>query len=306
MGLYTERHGMRNLVEKTYDISIRSYSILFDCCERYFNNLAWKYPKECPDEGACCGIDMVKFSEDVAFEIPDLFMRDGMIDKPQSTYNVFSASPTEDSFNQFALFDFIEYIGKNIRDISRTSFHSYYRHNHYSFSSTNTVISQYIDDINATFKKTGLLYSLSDDLEVERIEPTAVLSDEIESNIDQITEPGLKELLQTAIERHKSPDPSDQKDAVEKIWDAFERLKTYYTSLDKKHSADKIIDDMASSNQDFIDLFTNEFKALTSIGNNYRIRHHETDKFDITDQKHYDYFFNRCLSLIALAIQYLK
>ena len=48
------------------------------------------------------------------------------------------------------------------------------------------------------------------------------------------------------------------------------------------------------------------FKSLTSIGNHYRIRHHETDKINITDSRYYDYFFNRCLSLIALAIQYLQ
>ena len=40
--------------------------------------------------------------------------------------------------------------------------------------------------------------------------------------------------------------------------------------------------------------------------NDYRIRHHETDKVEITDVRYYDYFFNRCLSLIALAIQYLQ
>ena len=47
-------------------------------------------------------------------------------------------------------------------------------------------------------------------------------------------------------------------------------------------------------------------KELTTIGNNFRIRHHETNKIDIVDIRHYDYFFNRCLALIALALQYLQ
>lgn len=63
---------------------------------------------------------------------------------------------------------------------------------------------------------------------------------------------------------------------------------------------------MANGNGEFIDLFNNEFKSLTNIGNKYRIRHHETDKIDIIDDRYYDYLFNRCLSLIALAIQYLN
>ena len=113
-------------------------------------------------------------------------------------------------------------------------------------------------------------------------------------------------MLDDAIIAYKTPHPSARQSAVEKIWDALERLKTYYTTLDKKNSAAKIVSDMAHGQIEFIDLFNSEFKVLTDIGNNFRIRHHETNKTDITDSKHYDYFFNRCLSLIALAIQYLK
>ena len=63
---------------------------------------------------------------------------------------------------------------------------------------------------------------------------------------------------------------------------------------------------MANDHDDFVELFNTEFKILTDIGNNYRIRHHETNKIDIIDIRYYDYLFNRCLSLIALAIQYLE
>ena len=63
---------------------------------------------------------------------------------------------------------------------------------------------------------------------------------------------------------------------------------------------------MSDGSGDYNALFTEEFKNLTKIGNEFRIRHHETDKIDITDIHYYDYFFNSCLSLIALAVQYLK
>lgn len=141
---------------------------------------------------------------------------------------------------------------------------------------------------------------------MERIEEAAVLSKTIQQNISTVKEPGVRDLLKIAIQKHKSPYPEDQQDAVEKIWDALERLKTYYTSLDKKASVSKIVNDMANGQTEFITLFDDEFSALTKIGNNYRIRHHETNKIDINDIRHYDYFFNRCLSLIAAAIQYLQ
>ena len=85
----------------------------------------------------------------------------------------------------------------------------------------------------------------------------------------------------------------------------MERLKTYYIELDKRSSVEKIVNSMAHEKEEYIELFNDEFKKLTSIGNKYRIRHHETDKIDIMDERYYDYLFNRCLSLIALAIQYL-
>ncbi len=309
MSLYTERHGMRSPIETTYDISLKAYSLLYDCCEKYYENLAWKYPEYCPDspdKSVCCGINLTMFNEDMEYEIPTLFRRDGMIDKPHSTRNVFEAEPRVDSYDQFALLDLIEFIAQNIRDITRRNNHSYYRHDHITFDSTNETAGYFVKEINSIFKKTGLLYQLTDQLLVERIEEATVLSKEMEVIVNQVQEPGLKELVMTAIQKHKSPYPSDQRDAVEKIWDAFERLKTYYTTMDKKASAARIVNDMAGGNATYIDLFNTEFEMLTKIGNNYRIRHHETNKTDITDQRHYDYFFNRCLSLIALAIQYLQ
>lgn len=120
-----------------------------------------------------------------------------------------------------------------------------------------------------------------------------------------VQEVGLKELLQEAEIFY---DNDNLQIAVEKLWDAFERLKTYYcsTTIDKKESANKIVIDISNNQQPFIDLFEKEFHELTSLGNNFRIRHHETTKTDIQDKRHYEYFYKRCLSLVSTAIQYLE
>lgn len=121
--------------------------------------------------------------------------------------------------------------------------------------------------------------------------------------LNQVGEVGLQELLRDAARYY---DEGDIAIAVEKIWDAFERLKTYYSpTLDKKESVEKIISDMSSNKEAFRELFEKEFRELTAIGNNFRIRHHETTKTDIEDPRHYEYFYKRCLSLISVAIQYL-
>jgi len=121
--------------------------------------------------------------------------------------------------------------------------------------------------------------------------------------IAPIQESGLKELLQEATKNYYE---GNLRIAVEKIWDAFERLKTYYSpTLDKKKSINKIICDMSGNKEPYKELFDKEFRELTAIGNNFRIRHHETTKTDIEDNRHYEYFYKRCISLISVAIQYL-
>lgn len=161
-------------------------------------------------------------------------------------------------------------------------------------------------NINLIFEKQRVSFRLSEAGIINQKVDYEVLDNGIEKSINEIKEDGLKELLNEAISLHKRADYSAHKDAVEKIWDALERLKTYNTEFDKKHSLEKIMKDMACQNDAFLKLFDEEFGTLTTIGNSFRIRHHETDKKEIVEQQHYDYLFNRCLSLIALSIQYLS
>ena len=63
---------------------------------------------------------------------------------------------------------------------------------------------------------------------------------------------------------------------------------------------------MSGDNPNFKSLYELEFKELTNIGNKFRIRHHETTKIDITDERQYDYFYQRCVALISVAILYLR
>lgn len=302
MALYTERHGMRTPIERTSTITVEMYSLLFDCCEKYYDNIAWKFPEQCPDGQGCCGLDFQQFSIHMKFDIPTLYRNSqGRITKPNSGYYGDS-----DEYDQFALLDLIEFIGQNCRDIAMGSFHSYFGHNHIQLLDTAGVADAFRNEINGIFKKTGLLFTLTDQMAVERVTEYDVLSPQIEKNVAAVKEPGIRNLLNEAIFMFKQPNPAARNASVEKLWDAFERLKTYYTTLDKKGSATKIVTDMSCGQTEFVKLFEDEFKALTAIGNDFRIRHHETNKIDITDSRHFDYIFNRCMSLIASALQYLN
>ncbi len=92
--------------------------------------------------------------------------------------------------------------------------------------------------------------------------------------------------------------------ALEKIWDAFERIKTIYPDSNKKESAKKVCDACATSlDSDYIN---NEFKTLSTIGNDYQIRHFETDKKSISDINTKVYLYFRMLSLIIFVIKQMK
>ncbi len=300
MELYTERHGLRKPIRRTNKISVDVYGVLLDICKKYYKNLTHLYALEQHNDFMnkdYIEFNLDKFEKRMKIKIPDLYRNEiGRILQPQE----------DDEYDQYALIDLIEYVAQNIKDIIEGWNSERYK-NYWDIRclDTDVIFNQYRDEINEMFQEAGLLYSLTNDKIVERIVESSPLTPEIEEQVDQISEAGTRELMKDAIALYKTPYPNARQDSVEKIWDALERLKTYYRPLDKSKSVSKIIDDMSSGRSEYIDLFEQEFRSLTKIGNKFRIRHHETNKVDITDNKHYDYFFNRCLSLIALAIQYL-
>lgn len=158
--------------------------------------------------------------------------------------------------------------------------------------------NNFTNEVNLIFQNSSLAFRL--------------LGGKIESSKGKIEikqpvkEYGLKELLEQAVYLYNDKTDGNKQLAVEKLWDAFERLKTYYKDIDKKKSVEKIINEISHMDVDYITLLDEEFKKLTTIGNNYRIRHHETGKIDIYDNNFYDYFFQRCLALIELSLKYLK
>lgn len=306
LSYYTERHGMRKPIEQTYDIDPGKYSILLGCCERYYDNIAWKFPEECADERGCCGLDKIRLADEMRYEIPGLFINEyGQVSVPREVNGMYSNGQSDEKYYQYALLDFIEFMYVNVHDIIKKGYHEYYNHYHLLTLSSKRIMINFLDDINACFSKTGLLYKLSANGEVERVIPNDVVTPDIVNKVLSVKEPGTRELLQEALILHRSHAPNAARDSVKTLWDVFERMKTYYDA-DKKKSSNQIVTDMSEGSEDYRKLFEEEFFKLSKIGNDFRIRHHETNKIDITDERYYDYFFNRCLSLIALAVQYLK
>lgn len=163
----------------------------------------------------------------------------------------------------------------------------------------NTNKKEFRDQINAIFELNNLGLNLENG-EVENNFGEQIKNEHIIFSDDL----GVQELLEDAVKFYNE---ANMKIAVQQLWHAFERLKTYYSpDLDKKASVKKIISHMCNGESAYKNLFEDEFRALTKMGNDFRIRHHEKNRINIDDTRHYEYFYKRCLALINTALLYLE
>ncbi len=305
MDYYTERNGLRSVENFNEEITVEKYRYLYSCLRQFDNNLIWKYRVKSLLMADGNQLDTHKLKEQLYYLIPDLFTDDQhyipdlIVSIEDLSDKTFSLSENQ----KYALLDLIEFYAKNCREennipniisVNRLS----------GLQNKKTRCESLFDIINHAFRNAELLYKLSDSGEIQRIDNYGVITDELITSIDAIQEAGLRDLMKDAISYYKKPDGKARQLSVETIWDAFERLKTIY-SKDKKKSSEQLINNMTENFQPATALLENEFRVLTSIGNEYRIRHHETGKIEISDKRYYDYFFNRCLTVITLALNYL-
>jgi hypothetical protein len=93
-----------------------------------------------------------------------------------------------------------------------------------------------------------------------------------------------------------------RRESLEKLCDAWERLKTLEPGRDKRESAGRLLD-KAAAESTLRARLEDEAIALTNIGNTFMIRHTETDRIPITDSAHIDYLFHRMFSMVRLLLK---
>ena len=80
------------------------------------------------------------------------------------------------------------------------------------------------------------------------------------------------------------------------------RLKTIEPGKDKKAQVTALLD-RATKEPNYRESLENEAVALTSIGNNFMIRHTETNKTEIKGSARIDYLFHRMFAMIRLLLK---
>jgi hypothetical protein len=89
-------------------------------------------------------------------------------------------------------------------------------------------------------------------------------------------------------------------EGLEKLWDAFERIKTILDQA-KRKAAEALVEaatDGATPME--TEMLPSEMKALTDIGNDFRIRHHETGASELTTASSDELFVRMYALLVRL------
>ena len=155
-----------------------------------------------------------------------------------------------------------------------------------------------VQHFNGTIRRNAQI--VVDLLEVALSEQASLSYDLVDFQIDDNE---FNKLVEQAFQYYKEARIDT---ATEKIWDAFERIKTFYKQYDKKGSITKLIDIVSKNNAEYREMVEEEFTSLTKLGNDFRIRHHETNKKDICCKEHYDYLFHRCIAVLRLVTSVLR
>lgn len=261
--------------------------------------LSISFPEMCPDSpNTVCGFDQTSFEAAVAAYIPRLnwsicYLSDSISDLDlalgEERYNI----------DKNALLDLVEFIYSNLNDVVKVgNFHGFFNHYHYKESNSNEQKNFFREEVNTMFRRNNIGFMLNSKGEIERVLPMCY-SNIINQKIN--TQDGtLNSYIAESYELILSPELQDRLRALERIWDAFERMKTYYDELNKRDSADKVISVQSGNEADIDKMLHTEYDCLTKIGNDFMIRHHETNKTPIKDDAHIDYLFFRMASLINL------
>lgn len=201
--------------------------------------------------------------------------------------------------------DILDFVALHIDQPSGRIFHRYFGHEHLFFNSDRQWITdgedQFRKDVDLIFARNGIAFSFGDDMRIHRLGPPEVR--QLISDFRPTTgDPELDAKLMDAVSRFQSRAPADRQDALEKLWDAFERLRTLESGANKKDSVAKLLASSVAT-VPFRAELESEFTTLTKIGNNFTIRHHEHDRYDLPNDHARDYLFIRLVGLIAFVLR---
>jgi hypothetical protein len=265
--------------------------------ERLLNGNAFAecYPEQCPDGNGVYTTDrnslFSQLKAEIGFDYPL-----ATTCKDDSDWMSKTIPYTPDTF---AILDFIEFVFRIVSKSENDTYHKFPNHYHFRFDKTEGQ-SNFVIDVNRLFARNGIAYELETNGKIKRVisEQLMVLMKQSQFKSGD-TE--FDNMLSTAMLKFTGPKPDVRYESLEKLWDAFERLKTF-ANPDKKSDSIKTIIEQVSSQPKFQQEVNDECTNLTRLGNQHLIRHSEKAQKKLESLVHIDYLFHRMLAMINLLL----
>jgi len=293
--LFTDREqGPKARTESTIDRRVeRAFAAMI---RGFYSREAFgiDFPSKCQDGAGFAGTDVSAFEAALSGVVPEM---EGWLDQA-----IHSNAGDKSFVKTENILDAIEWLAAHVGEPKKGAWHSYFNHHHLTWDriSGREAFKEAANDI---FARNGLAYEMDEPGQIRRIVdgPTPDLLKRAQfSTGDKETDL----LLERARRRFFDRDIDAGQHAIETLWDAFERIKTLEDPKNKKNSAKALIAKVSEIDSARA-LIEAEMMALTEIGNNWRIRHHEVGKTELAnDAELRDYLFLRLFDLIRLLLSH--
>lgn len=256
-----------------------------------------RFPERCPDGQAICGCDSDAFAASVIAEMPGLAW-------PLETTCVegdgFLSQRQPFAPDTLLILDFIEFVYAAVAKPIPGKYHDFFSHHHLTFDQE-TGQEEFRATVNRIFARNGVAFEMQSAGSIVRVLPP-VLGEDLKRTLFNTGDRTLDNMLEECRTKFSDRNPLVRREALERLWDAWERLKSLADPSDKKRSV-KIILDAVTSEPSLQVRLEEEATELNSIGNGHLIRHSEVNQVPVIDVDHVDYLFHRLFAMIQLVLR---
>ena len=256
-----------------------------------------RFPERCPDGQAVCGCDTDALAASVIAEMP------GLAWPLETTCLVdegFLSQREPFAPDTLLIMDFIEFIYASVAKPIPGKHHDFFSHHHFTFDQQ-LGQEEFRATVNRIFSRNGVAFEMLSTGRIVRVLPP-VLGEDLKRTIFRTGDRTLDNMLDECRAKFSDRNPLVRREALERLWDGWERLKSLADPGDKKRSI-KIILDATAAEPSLRARLEGEATELNSIGNSHLIRHSEVNQVPVIDVDQVDYLFHRLFAMIQLVLR---
>lgn len=255
------------------------------------------FPERCPDGQAICGSDENALGSAIAAEMPGLTWP---LPTTQEVEEGFVSQSQPFAPSTLLILDFVEFVHAMVAKPIPGKYHDFFNHHHLMFDQQ-AGQEEFRATVNRYFARNGVAFEMLSNGRIVRVLPP-VIDVELRRTTFASGDRTLDVMLEEARTKFSAPDPLIRREALERLWDCWERLKSLADSSNKKNSVHLILSAVTVEPALYARLDA-EAHELSSIGNDHLIRHYEVNQKPVIETDHVDYLFHRLFAMIQLMLR---